>query len=295
MLELLQDPNVIRLIVTLLLVAAYFVARRIAFRWIVGDTHILQEQQRRLVSGVRVAISVVLVICLFVVWGAHLQNLLLSLTAVMVAIVIATKELLMCLTGFLLRTTGRLFAVGDWIECNGLRGEVADVTLLSTNLLEVEPPEYGYGYTGRSLMLPNSLFLSHPVQALPFARMYVQHRFTITVEPDLDADAALEWLRAEAVRVCVPFIEQIRQVNASMDRRLGIHVEGPDPFVTVGTTDDGKGLRFRLLIFCPRDQASAAEQDISRNFLRALREGMFASRGAGAAAQVEARSPDELP
>lgn len=279
MLELLQSPNIIRGIITIALLIAFFVLRLLAARWIRGDAHILDEQQRRQLTGIRLAITVILIICLFGVWGGHLQNLLLSLTAVMVAIVLATKELIMCITGFLMRATGQLFGIGDWIECNGMRGEVTDLTLLSTTLLEVESPEYGYGYTGRSLLLPNSIFLSHPVHAASFPGRYIQHRFTITVPAttSFDPAAALTWLRNAATRVCTPLQEDAKQVAHSMNRRLGIQIEGPEPLVSIGTMADGS-IVYRLLLFCPRDQANALEQKLTRNFLQAVHGGRFAPR-----------------
>lgn len=285
MLELLQNPNIIRGTITIALLITYFALRLLAARWIRGDAHILDEQQRRQLTGIRLAITVGLIICLFGVWGGHLQNLLLSLTAVMVAIVLATKELIMCITGFLMRTTGKLFAIGDWIECNGMRGEVTDLTLLSTTLLEVESPEYGYGYTGRSLLLPNSIFLTHPVHASSFPGRYIQHRFTITVSATktFDPAAALGWLHSAATRVCEPLKDEAKQVAHSMNRRLGIQIEGPEPLVSVGTMADGSVV-YRLLLFCPRDQANALEQKITRNFLNAVHGGRFDFQEAAAGA-----------
>lgn len=283
MLELLQNPNIIRGIITIALLITFFVLRLLAARWIRGEAHFLDEQRRRQLTGIRLAITVGLIICLFGVWGGHLQNLLLSLTAVMVAIVLATRELIMCVTGFLMRTTGRLFSIGDWIECNGMRGEVTDLTLLSTTLLEVESPEYGYGYTGRSLLLPNSIFLTHPVHAASFPLKYIQHRFTITVSAtrSFDPSAALSWLRNAANRVCAPLMDDAKQAAHSMNRRLGVQIEGPEPLVSVGTLADGSVV-YRLLLFCPRDQANALEQKITRNFLNAVHGGQFAFQEAAA-------------
>lgn len=274
MLDSLQNPTLIRLILTGLLLVALFVVRHLAARWITGPSHILQEQQRRQLFWLRSGITVTFLLGLLLVWGGHLQNLVLSLTAVMVAVVIATKELLMCVSGFLMRTTGRLFSVGDWVECNGLRGEVTDHSLLSTTLLEVEPSTYGYGYTGRMLNLPNSLFLSHPVHTSPFARHYVPHPFKITVEESHDTIAALEWIRDEAARICAPFMDEARRINENMERHLGVDVPDPEPFATVGTSDIGKVL-YRIRIFCPRERTPALEGELTGRFLNALRSGRF--------------------
>ena len=276
MIDLLQTPSVIRLIVTALLLLAVFGVRMVLVRRIAGDAHILDENQRRQLFYLRSAMTVVVLIGLIVIWGGHLQNLLLSLTAVMVAVVIATKELLMCLSGFLLRATGRLFSIGDWIECNGLRGEVTDQTLLSTTVLEVEQAEYGYGYTGRKLILPNSTFLTHPVFTSSHARHYIQHRFVITLEDPVDPGVALTRVEREAEQAFAPFLEEARQANDALDRRLQVDVSGPEPVVTVGTSDIGK-MQFAVLLFCPRQQALALERQIFGAILGAVRSGEIPS------------------
>lgn len=273
--EMLREPFVIRLLSSAVLVLAIAGARFLVVRRIRGDAHILNEAQRRQLFYLRTLVTAGLIIGLVIIWAGQLQNLVLSLTAVMVAVVIATKELLMCLSGFLMRATGRLFSVGDWIECNGLRGEVTDQTLLSTSLLELEPPEQGYGYTGRNLNLPNSMFLSHPVHTSQFARQYVMHRFLLTLaETTADPTAAAEWLRAEATRLCAPFLEEARRINETMDRRLGVDVAGPEPSVSVRTSELGN-LQFRVWLFCPREQAKPLESELSGAFLSRLRAAEF--------------------
>lgn len=276
--SVLHDPFILRLIISLLVVLAATGLRFLIVRRIMVGSHIVNDKQRRQLFYLRSTLTLAVFLALFIIWAGQLQNILLSLTAVMVAVVIATKELLMCLSGFLLRTTGRLFSVGDWIECNGLRGEVTDHRLLSTTLLELQSPGNGYGYTGRTLNLPNSIFLTHPVHVSPFARRYVVHRFSLTLaetQSQTDPVAAVSWLQAQAERACASFIDEARRVNEEMDRRLGVDVEGPEPFVTAGSTELGNP-HFRVRIFCPREQAPVLEREISCAFLGAVRRGEIA-------------------
>lgn len=167
--EWLTDPLVARLLVTVVLIAAVAVARSVIAGRIVHRQNVPEERGRRDLFYMRSGLSLVLVNGLFMIWIGQIQSVLLSLTAVTVAIVTTTKELLMCVSGFLLRTTGRLFSVGDWIECNGMRGEVTDLTLLSTTLLELDTGLRGYGFTERILILPNG-FVNASVR--PAARFW---------------------------------------------------------------------------------------------------------------------------
>lgn len=268
----LTDSLVVRLFVTVLLIVGIAVARSVIAARLAHRQDVPEERRRRDLFYMRSGLSLVLVIGLFMIWIGQIQSVLLSLTAVTVAIVIATKELLMCVSGFLLRTTGKLFSVGDWIECNGMRGEVTDLTLLSTTLLEREAGTRGYGFTGRTFILPNSVFLSHPVHRENLGRDFVSHRFAITLENPIDAAVAVEWLRQRAAEACSAFLAEARAQRAKTERRLGVTLGGAEPAVTIATTDIGK-MQLQVALLCPAAKAVALEQEIVADFLSAVRDG----------------------
>jgi hypothetical protein len=267
---LLNSPVFVALLATAALFAAVGALRFVIGRRIRRGATILDETQRRQLFYLRSVLTSILLVGLLAIWLARLENVLLSLTAVAVAIVIATKELLMCVSGFLMRTTGRLFTHGDWIECNGLRGEVTDHTLLSTRLLETDTGENGYAYTGRTVTIPNSVFLAHPVRAHGLGHQYALHRFRIVLETPVDASAALEWLGRRAEALCAPFADQVRRYNETLERRLGVDIAGPEPTVTVGTTDIGKPM-FQVEAGVPVQRAVALERQLTQQFLDAVR------------------------
>ena len=74
---------------------------------------------------------------LILVWATELQALAISIVAALAAIVLAAKELILCVTGSLFKTTAKAFAVGDRIEVGNFRGTVIDQTLRSTTLAQV--------------------------------------------------------------------------------------------------------------------------------------------------------------
>lgn len=267
--SLLSDPVVVRALATIALLALVAGLRFVTFRLIRRRADILHEDQRRKLFYVRSALSAILVVGLLSIWLGQLQNLLLSLTAVTLAIVIATKELLLCISGFVLRAGSGLFSIGDWIEIGDFRGEVTDHSLLSTTILEVESPAHGHGYSGRSLVLPNSLFLLHPVRNENFARNYALHRFTVTVEPGIHVGKALACIQEKAELASRPFLEVASRYNTLIERKLGVDMQGPEPIVSINTTDLGN-LQFQVLLFCPTREAQKLENAITAEFLDAV-------------------------
>jgi len=85
------------------------------------------------------------------------------LVAVAAALVLATKELILCWSGAALRVGGKVYSVGDRIQIAGHRGVVLDHDIFATKLLEIGPGQAAHLYTGRVTVFPNSLLLSNPL------------------------------------------------------------------------------------------------------------------------------------
>ncbi|MCB1939184.1 MAG: mechanosensitive ion channel [Rhodocyclaceae bacterium] len=271
---LIENQWLVRLALSVLLLAVFVAGRRMVTLRLRGQTDVLDADRRRRVFYARTAFNAALAGGMVLIWLGHLQNVLFSLTAVTVAVVVATKELLMCISGFVLRTGASSFSVGDWIEVNGIRGEVSDYNLLTTTLLEITPPRRGHAYTGNVVVIPNSLFLSHPVRGERLSEHFVQHPFVVSVDAGADAEAAAGWLQQRAEAACADFAAQAERVSARVKRTLTVDVHGPAPAVSVATSDNAK-IAFQVQLFCPAKQAATLETQLTRAFLSAVAAGKF--------------------
>ena len=92
-------------------------------------------------AGVQRNVTMLLILLgLAMIWGGRRFKLLaLSMFAVAAAIVVATKELIMCLSGSILRSVTKQYSIGDYIEINGLRGRVVDINMLNTLMMQIGP------------------------------------------------------------------------------------------------------------------------------------------------------------
>jgi small-conductance mechanosensitive channel len=89
-------------------------------------------------------------------------------------------------------------AVGDWIEIAGIRGEVIDQNILSVTLQEIYSEGPLYEYTGRTIVIPNSQFLTTPAKNENFIKRYVYHTFSLVVPPQIDIQE-IEYVIAESL------------------------------------------------------------------------------------------------
>ena len=224
-----------------------------------GDRH-----RRRV--GMRLALNGLLAVALLALWISQLQTVVFSLAAVMVALVIATKELIMCAAGAVLRVGGHLFRVGDRIAVRGLHGEVIDHGLFSTTLLELPHAGAGHRGTGRTFVLPNSAFLTEAVRIEAGPRRYAPHRFELTLEHPVRPSEALAELRRMAEDACAADRERATRFHSMAASRTGSEDEGPEPLVRVSTNELGK-LVFEVSIYCLVEDADALEAVIATAWL----------------------------
>ncbi len=195
-------------------------------------THIpAQDLRRRWLVQSRNALALVVLLGLVIIWATELRTLALSLVALAVAFVVATKELILCLSGSLLKAASRSFELGDRIQIKDFRGDVIDQNLLSTTVLEVGPGKLTHSRTGRMVVIPNSLFVSEPVINESYTDDFILHVFTVPFKRDDDWQGAREALLAAAHHHCAPYLEDVRGHMARLGERRGLDVPSVDPRV----------------------------------------------------------------
>lgn len=224
------------------------------------------ETRRRWLVNIRNAIIFLLVAGLTLIWAAQLQTLALSMVAIAVAIVIATKELILCFSGAAYRAGSNAFSVGDCIEVKGVRGDVIDQDLFSTTIMELGPGPGTRQYTGRAVVLPNSLLLSETVVSESYMGDYVVHFITIPISVHENWREAERVLLAAAEAECAPFIQKADAHMKQLAKRQWIDTPTAKPRVTIyfHTRDE---LRLLLRVPAPQRRKGRIEQAIMRRFL----------------------------
>lgn len=252
---------------------AVMVALRIALVHLIKRNRaILTEGRRHWITSVKNFSWLIIVFGLLAIWWPELKNFAFSIAAVTVALVIATKELILCFSGAMLRAGTGAFTIGDWIEVGASRGEVIDFNMFSTTLQELDRPPNDYSFTGKVIVIPNSLFLSEPIKNLNFSKRYAFHRFSIAIDARFNIADTREWIVAEIDHCSADFAEVARRYNAFIEKRTGIDIPGPEPRIMISTSELAKCI-ITVIIFCPTEKAAELERHITQGVLeRVFRE-----------------------
>ena len=183
---------------TLIFLPSIFLLRTLWLKlYFFGRPEMDLDQKRRLVVVSRNLTLLALIIGIFMIWATQIQHFALSMVALAAATVLATKELIMCLLGSMMRMITNQYSIGDYIEISNIRGRVVDINMFNTLVIQTGTQNQLGDLSGKTISFPNSLLLSVPLFRDNVMGNYVVHTFEIPVPIRLDSDAIvprLEWV-----------------------------------------------------------------------------------------------------
>lgn len=225
------------------------------------------DTKRRILLIQKNITFLIFIITLFVIFGDELKNFALSIATVAVAFILFFKELIICVLGTLMKATSFPFGIGDTIEVvdakgNVMKGQVVGSNLFSTTVLEVEKANQ---FSGKTVNIPNSLFLSNYVKNASVAGTYV---FNILVIPVSEkqvltyADITLE----EAEKYVNDYLSHAEYVVSKVQNQQFLDMPSVKPRVSfeyVGKDTVNIVCRYPV----PANKKVYSEQTILRNVL----------------------------
>ena len=234
------------------------VGQRLAVRY-------LEEPERRYRTSKMISRSATLVVilALVLIWSPRPEAAVALLTIVGAGLAIAMREALLSLVGWIVLVIRSPYRHGDRIEVNGIRGDVIDVRLLHSTLMEVGGWVGADQSTGRLVDFPNAWIFLHGVYnySRGFGFIWNELAFTVTFRSDWEAARDLMLARAEETSNIVA--QQAKRQIRRMSRDYLVHYGILTPFVYVQITERGVRLTLRYLCEVRKRRGTAHALTIS--------------------------------
>lgn len=252
---------------SVILMVVIGVIRGILIRYIRKDAEVLDKEQRRWIIRIKNTAAILILIGMVLIWAPQLHTFAISIAAFAVALVIATKEMILCLVGAVLRTTSQPFNVGEWITVDNLTGEVIDLDAFSFRLQEVDMDGKTYHFTGRTVTIPNSVLFTTKIVNANFFKNYIFEDVRVSVQfTDIDPAAALDELKMIVEKHFEPFRKDAIAFNRKIRKRAAVDIGTAEPVYDLTTSDLGH-YQFHVRVFVPTGRAAGLGAEISTEFL----------------------------
>jgi len=242
------------------------------------------EMKRRWLVSLRNVTLVIFLLGMALIWASEIETVAVSLVAIAAAIVLATREMILCLLGSLYRTSTNAYAIGDRIEIGGFKGQVIDADMLSTTLIESNQVTPQKGTVGRVVTFPNSLLLTQALFNESSLGSFVIHTVHVAIPRDEDWQAAEDSLLAAAREEVGQYSKELVRHARELQRSYGLGSPALVPRVRMALTDH-KETQLHLQLPVPINQRVNVEQRILRSYLASLRANTVRSSAAKAAGQ----------
>lgn len=213
-------------------------------------------------------------IVLIITFGAALFADFLSglgtvLAVLFAGIAIALQDVLKSIVGWLYLSSRSGIEVGSRVEVNGITGDVIDIGVLKTTMLEIGNLVFGRQATGRLVTVPNYMMLADSVLFSGIDNPFVWQEIQVTVTYESDWERAEAIMRTAAEEMHAEIAPELDQGFRRLERRYAFKYGALTPIVYVTMGPSGVELTLRYLIHVRRWRGS--EDRVSRQVLTALR------------------------
>ena len=186
-------------------------------------------------------------IVLALVWLEQTANFVTYLGFISAGIALALHEVIINIAGWILVLIRRPFDLGDRIEWGDVRGDVIDVRVFYTTLLEVGNWVESDQSTGRLVHIPNSTIFKRPAYNYTDGFPYIWNEIHFLVTFESDWRKAKQIVLNTAQEECESIQEKARQEIKKMARRYMIRYSKLSPIAYTDINDSGVEITLRYL------------------------------------------------
>lgn len=137
-------------------------------------------------------INILAVVLILGVWVQRIGDLSVALGIMGAGLAFALQEVIGSIAGWITIVTGRPFEIGDRIETGGIRGDVVDIGVLRTKLMEIGNWLGGDHNTGRIVTVSNAYIFKEPLFNYSRYLSYIWDEITIPVPYESDWQQAIK-------------------------------------------------------------------------------------------------------
>jgi small-conductance mechanosensitive channel len=266
-----QLGTVMGILSYVLIIAGAVILDRIIRRRLVGK---IEERSKRYltVKLLSIAIYAIAIIWVLAKLFAEHPGAIASFAIIGAALAVAMQDVVKDVVGWVIIVHRHLYRLGNRITVGNHTGDVIDISLLRTTMLEVSTAGIfnAHERTGKTLHLPNSIVLREPVLNYHTTSDFMNVEMKISVTYESDWKNAESILREILHLETLPFAEKAKRQE---DRRTALFYVGGDPGEPGVDIDIvGDGVLFTLSFTVPIGKRRSTVSKITRDILTRFAE-----------------------
>lgn len=181
---------------------------------------------------------IIIVAFIALVFSDRLGGLTIALGVAGAGVAFALQEAIASLAGWVAVSFGHFYKIGDRVQLGGIKGDVIDIGILRTTIMETGEWIKGDQYNGRVVRVTNSFVFKEPVYNYSGDFPFLWDEITLPVKYGSDYAAARRILHDAAQAVVGDYVTQAKQAWRTMTERYLIEHATVEPIVTLIANDN---------------------------------------------------------
>jgi small-conductance mechanosensitive channel len=244
---------------------------------------------RKLVAFVGYAILVVVALSAF---SDRLGQLSVVLGVASAGIAFSLQEVIASFAGWVAISFGAFYRPGDRVQLGGIKGDVIDIGVIRTTLMEIGDWVGGDLYNGRVVRVANSFVFKEPVYNYSGDFSFLWDEFKIPVRFGSDWRLAQEIIEKAVIAHVAAYSEDASANWEVLARKFLVEAARVQPLVTVVVTDNW--IEFTVRYVVDYRQRRITKDAIMRSLLVAFEENKQSVAFGSATYEIVAMPPVTL-
>jgi small-conductance mechanosensitive channel len=245
--NLLQDPLILKTVYAGIGILVIFVIsgllRRLSIR--IKSESPVKYQLRKTISFVAYLVAVFLVMSIFEV---NLGGLGIALGVAGAGIAFALQEVITSIAGYLAVHLAGFYKVGDRVQLGGIKGDVIDIGVLRTTMMEIGDWITGDLYNGKMVRVANSFVFKEPVFNYSANFPFLWDEITIPLKTSSDHRYARQMLQGILEDVVGSYTEKVSDSWKKMTDHYQIEKARLEPFVAMSFDENWITFTLRYVV-----------------------------------------------
>ena len=249
--EILQPLLEIPYIKKIAIAAAGLIVIKFIFRSIqrIVATRVHSKEFR---YGIRRGLTIVEYIALALLFVGAFSNQLANITVVLgvvgAGVAFALQEVIVSIAGWIALSFNQFYKIGDRVQLGGIKGDVIDIGVLRTTLMEIGEWVHADQYSGRIVRIANSFVFKEPVYNYSADFPFVWDEISIPVKYNSDHNLTRAIILEIANEITGDYAAFAQKHWTEMTRKYAIENAVVEPTVFLQATDNWLEFTLRYVV-----------------------------------------------
>lgn len=182
------------------------------------------------------------------IWSGGTQEVTVAFGLVTAGVAFALQDVLKNLAGAVIIYLNKLYVVGDRIEINSKTGDVLDIGIFYTTILEIREWVTSDSHTGRITTIPNGSVISNEVNNYTKDHNYIWDEIVLSLDYRSDSSFAQERIMSILTKHTSKYSEEANQSIEKMGQKYYLGETNTKPAIFMSLTSDEIILKARYTV-----------------------------------------------